>query len=41
MNFEKIDRQMHECNLCNNMIEKFPKNKTVSIGKSNKIVIKT
>lgn len=34
-----VDKEIHECNLCNNMVEKFPKSKTVSIGKDNKIVI--
>ena len=34
-----IDKEIHECNLCDNMIEKFPDSKTVSIGKRNDIVI--
>lgn len=33
------DEDIHKCNLCNNMIEKFPNSKTVSIGKRNDIVI--
>ena len=33
------DKEIHECNLCTNMIEKFPNSKTVSIGKRNDIVI--
>lgn len=34
-----IDKEIYECNLCNDMIEKFPNSKTVSIGKRNDIVI--
>lgn len=34
-----IDKEIHECNLCDNMIEKFTNSKTVSIGKRNDIVI--
>ena len=34
-----VDKEIHKCNLCNDMIEKFPNNKTVSIGKRNDIVI--
>lgn len=33
------DDEIHECNLCGDMIEKFPNSKTVSIGKSNDIII--
>ena len=33
------DEDIHKCNLCNDMIEKFPNSKTVSIGKRNDIVI--
>lgn len=33
------DEDIHKCNLCNNMIEKFPNSKTVSVGKRNDIVI--
>ena len=33
------DDNIHKCNLCNEMIEKFPNSKTVSIGKRNDIVI--
>lgn len=33
------DDEIHECNLCGDMIEKFPNSKTVSIGKSNDVVI--
>ena len=39
MNLNDIDKEIHNCNLCGNMVEKFPNNKTVSIGKSNDIVI--
>ena len=34
-----IDREIHKCNICNEMVEKFPDAKTVSVGKDNKIVI--
>ena len=34
-----IDKEVHKCNLCGNMIEKFPNSKTVSAGKKNDIVI--
>ena len=34
-----IDKEIHECNLCDNMVEKFPNSKTVSVGKRNDIVI--
>ena len=34
-----IDKEIHKCNLCSNMVEKFPDAKTVSIGKDNRIVI--
>lgn len=34
-----IDCDIHKCTLCNDMIEKFPNSKTVSIGKRNDIVI--
>ncbi len=33
------DEDIHKCNLCNDMIEKFPNSRTVSIGKRNDIVI--
>lgn len=33
------DDDIHKCTLCNDMIEKFPNSKTVSIGKRNDIVI--
>lgn len=33
------DEDIHKCNLCNDMIEKFPNSKTVSIGRRNDIVI--
>ncbi len=35
----RIDREIYECNLCGEYVEKFPNSKTVSIGKDNKIVI--
>ncbi|MBR6137838.1 MAG: hypothetical protein IKQ06_06765 [Bacilli bacterium] len=34
-----IDNEIFKCNLCSNMVEKFPNSKTVSIGKNNKIVV--
>jgi len=34
-----IDKEIHECNLCNDMVEKFGTSKTVSIGKDNRILI--
>ena len=34
-----IDNDIHKCNLCHEMIEKFPNSKTVSLGKRNDIVI--
>ena len=34
-----IDEKIHECNMCKDMIEKFPNNKTVSIGKKKDILI--
>ncbi len=39
MNLKDIDKEIHSCNLCGEMIEKFPNNKTVSIGNSNEFVI--
>ena len=36
---KEIDNEIFECNLCFDMIEKFPNNKTVSIGKKSDIVI--
>ena len=27
-----IDKEIHKCNICGDMIEKFPDSKTVSIG---------
>ena len=34
-----IDKEIHKCNLCSDMVEKFPNSKTVSIGNNNSIVI--
>lgn len=34
-----IDRKIHSCKKCLDMVEKFPDSKTVSIGKDNRIVI--
>ena len=35
MKLSEVDTEIHNCNLCNDMIEKFPNSKTVSIGKKN------
>ena len=34
-----IDKEIHKCSLCSDMVEKFPNSKTVSIGNNNSIVI--
>ena len=34
-----IDKEIHKCNMCGDLVEKFPNSKTVSIGKNNDIVI--
>lgn len=39
MSLQNIDKEIYSCNLCTDMVEKFPDSKTVSIGKDNKIVI--
>ena len=39
MQLPDIDIEIHKCDLCRDMIEKFPNSKTVSIGKKNDIVI--
>ena len=39
MCLKDIDKEIYSCNLCNEMVEKFPNSKTVSIGKNNDIVI--
>lgn len=39
MQLADIDKEIYNCNLCNDMIEKFPNSKTVSIGKTTDIVI--
>ena len=39
LNLEDIDKQIHNCNLCLDMVEKFPNNKTVSKGRKKDIVI--
>ena len=36
---KRIDEEIYKCNLCSEMVEKFPNSKTVSIGKSHDIVI--
>lgn len=39
MQLKDIDNEIHKCNLCSDMVEKFPNSKTVSIGTRNDIVI--
>ena len=39
MTLNDIDEKIHDCNLCSEMVEKFPNSNTVSIGKNNDIVI--
>lgn len=39
MKLEEIDKEIYKCNLCSEMIEKFPNSKTVSVGKNSDIVI--
>ena len=39
MTLKEIDKEIYDCNLCKDMVEKFPNSKTVSIGKNNDIVI--
>ena len=39
MMLNDVDKEIHNCNLCDDMVEKFPNSKTVSIGKNNDIVI--
>lgn len=39
MNLNDIDKNIHNCNLCDEMVEKFPNSKTISMGKNNDIVI--
>ena len=36
---DEIDKQIHNCNLCEDMVEKFPNSTTVSKGRKNDIVI--
>lgn len=39
MQLKDVDNEIHKCNLCSNMVEKFPNSKTVSVGIKNDIVI--
>ena len=39
MELVDIDKEIHACSKCMDMIEKFPNSKTVSIGCDNRIVI--
>lgn len=36
---DSIDKEIHECNLCGDCVEKFLSSKTVSIGKDNRVLI--
>ena len=38
MQLSDIDNEIHKCNMCNDMIEKFPNSKIVSIGKISVIL---
>ena len=39
MDLKEIDKEIHNCNLCSDMVEKFSNSKTISLGKNNDIVI--
>lgn len=39
MNLKEIDEQVYKCDLCKNLVEKFPDSKTVFLGKDNRIVL--
>ena len=39
MELSKIDELIYKCDKCGNMVEHFPNNTTVSLGRSNKILI--
>lgn len=39
MTLEEIDKQIHNCSLCQDMVEKFPNSNTVSKGRKRDIVI--
>lgn len=39
MTLEEIDKQIYNCNLCEDMVEKFPNSTTVSKGRKKDIVI--
>ena len=34
---KQIDEKVYSCNLCNNLVEKFPNDTTVFLGKDNDI----
>ena len=34
-----IDQEINKCNLCENLVEKFPNNTTIYYGKDNEIVL--
>lgn len=36
---DSIDKEIHECDLCGELVEKFLSSKTVSVGKDNKVLI--
>ena len=39
MQLSDIDNEIYKCNLCGNLVEKFPNSKTVSVGSRSDIVI--
>ena len=39
MTLEDLDKEVHTCNKCQNLVEKFPNSPTVYIGKNNDIVL--
>ena len=39
MTLEEIDKEIYNCNLCNDMVEKFPNSTTVFKGRRKEIVI--
>lgn len=38
-NLKLIDKEIYKCNLCNNLVEKFPNTNTVFLGSNNDIVL--
>ena len=39
MTLEDLDKEVHTCNKCQNLVERFPNSPTVYIGKNNDIVL--